>query len=225
MNAVRGLPVVAAAWLLVAIAVGCGGESVDNSELGMAQRFIHSQVGYEISCTSVGARGDRHVWRCEGGGIEECWTTRKLGGTSVNWGRRSRSEDLLKGCPPPQPPPPEEWEDTSPAESTESAPDDSDYSPEEDLAAIELGHRPDADELELKRIAYLLDQMEIECPANTRRQLADFTANVILQLEDAGVEAGPIEILSDVRESSSLREFDDCLDLFALYTILRKEQG
>lgn len=75
------------------------------------------------------------------------------------------------------------------------------------------------------RAAYLLDRMEEECPANTRRQLADYTANVILQLEDAGVSAEPIEILSDVRESSTLQAVDDCLDLFALYTILRKEQG
>ena len=99
------------------------------------------------------------------------------------------------------------------------------YAPEDDLATIQLGHRPDADDSTLLRITYLLDRMQEECPANTRRQLADFTANVMRQLEAVGVAATPKEILTDVRESSSLQEFDDCLDLFALYTILRKEQG
>jgi len=89
---------------------------------------------------------------------------------------------LLKGCPPPPQP-----EETTPIEtgppSTETSEveprDDSAYAPEEDLAAIELGYRSDADNAKLRRIAYLLDRMEQECPTNTRRQLADFTANVV----------------------------------------------
>jgi hypothetical protein len=209
----------------LAVFVGCG---TDNSERAKAERFIQrTQTGYEISCTEIGARGDRDVWRCDGGLIAECWSTRKIGGDTVNWARPSRGKDLLKGCPPPQPDEttPIETEPT-PTETSESAPDDtSAYAPEEDLAAIELGYRPDADNSTLRRLTYLLDRMEEECPANTRRQLADYTANTILQLKDVGVTAEPIEVLSDVRESSTLQAVDNCLDLFALYTILRKEQG
>lgn len=98
-------------------------------------------------------------------------------------------------------------------------------SPDENLAIIELGHRPDSDSSILLRITYLLDRMQEECPTSTRTQLADYTANVMLELEKVGVEAQPREILTDVRQSSSLRAFKDCLDLFTFYTILRKEQG
>jgi hypothetical protein len=67
--------------------------------------------------------------------------------------------------------------------------------------------------------------MQADCPANTRTQLADFTANSLLQLEEVGIDATPTEILADVRESSSLGVSDDCLDVFALYVLLRKDQG
>ena len=67
--------------------------------------------------------------------------------------------------------------------------------------------------------------MEAECPANTRTQLADFTANSMLQLEKVGIDATPTEIITDVRESSSLGVMDDCLDVFALYVLLRQDQG
>ena len=71
----------------------------------------------------------------------------------------------------------------------------------------------------------MLTAMQQDCPGNTRRQLADFTANTLVQLEDAGVDASPSEILADVRQSSSLEATNNCLDLFALYAILRREQG
>jgi hypothetical protein len=67
--------------------------------------------------------------------------------------------------------------------------------------------------------------MQADCPANTRTELADFTANSMLQLEAAGVQAAPTEILSDVRESSSLQAFDNCLDVFASYVLLKRDMG
>ena len=70
----------------------------------------------------------------------------------------------------------------------------------------------------------LLDQMQGDCPANTRTQLADFTANSMVELKSAGVEATPTEILSDVRESSSL-QVSDCLQLFAAYVLIKKDTG
>jgi hypothetical protein len=70
----------------------------------------------------------------------------------------------------------------------------------------------------------LLDRMENECPTNDRTQLSDFTANVMVELDKVGVDATPTEILEHVRQSSSLRQIDDCLGLFATYAILRREQ-
>ena len=46
-----------------------------------------------------------------------------------------------------------------------------------DLATIELGSRPSSDDSTLQLISSLLDQMESDCPSNTRTELADFTAN------------------------------------------------
>ena len=66
--------------------------------------------------------------------------------------------------------------------------------------------------------------MQGDCPANTRTQLADFTANSLLELKAAGVGATPTEILSDVRESSSLG-VSDCLQLVVAYVLLKKDMG
>ncbi len=107
--------------------------------------------------------------------------------------------------------------DASPSYSSSQA--------DEDLATIELGHPPDRDDSTLLRITNLLNNMQADCPANTRTQLADFTANSLLRLEKAGIDATPTEILTDVRESSSLGVSDDCLDVFALYVLLRQDEG
>lgn len=96
------------------------------------------------------------------------------------------------------------------------------YTP--DLAGIQLGYRPDADNATLKRLASQLDIMEADCPSNTRRNFADYTANVLLQLEDSGIKAKPTEILGDVMQSADLGTTSDCLDLFAAYVILRRHE-
>ena len=106
--------------------------------------------------------------------------------------------------------------------STDSAPTTT--TPEENLAIIQIGHKPDSDDSTLLRITYLLDRMEEECPANTRTQLSDLTAGSQIELKKAGVKATPIES-HHVRQSSSLRQADDCSDLFVAYVLLKSDTG
>lgn len=202
--------------LMLAAISGCGGEELTPAaeREGDAEGFIEWRLGHPLDCSLLGTGKTGRVWHCSGSGLDECWTTKILGsGTHINHAERSEGGDLLKSCPVVLP---DEFELPEGTSSDPAA---------EDLYAIEFGHEPDGDELEFKRIVFLLDRMQEECPANTRTELADYTANVMLQLEDAGVEAKPIEILEDVRESSTLREFAACLDLFTFYTLLRRDQG
>ena len=52
-------------WLFCLV-VGCGG-SAQPTPKSTAEWFIHSDVGYDVTCTAVGRNRDRQVWRCVGG--------------------------------------------------------------------------------------------------------------------------------------------------------------
>jgi hypothetical protein len=77
----------------------------------------------------------------------------------------------------------------------------------------------------LLEIASLLDAMESDCPTNTRRELADFTANTLEELAGVGITATPTEILRDVGMSTELGALGDCLDAFVYYVTLRQGGG
>lgn len=97
-------------------------------------------------------------------------------------------------------------------------------SPDANLTIIELGHRDDGSRTH-RRIATLLDLTQADCPNDSREQLADMTANTITLLDEAGVKAAPVEILEDIRESSSLRISPSCVNYFAMYAALRRDVG
>lgn len=96
--------------------------------------------------------------------------------------------------------------------------------PDTNLTIIEQGHQDDSTRT-YRRIATLLDLTQSDCPDDSREHLADMTANVIMQLDEAGVSASPIEILEAVRESSSLRMYTSCGDYFGMYLALRRDVG
>ena len=100
------------------------------------------------------------------------------------------------------------------------------HSPE-DLATIELGHRPSADDATLRQISVLLDKLRV-C-ANTRRQLVDFTADAYQGLDDAGIHESPTEILEvvtrGINEPDALPPDKDCEVNFLIHVALRKSAG
>lgn len=99
-------------------------------------------------------------------------------------------------------------------------------SPEADLAAIQLGHRPRRSNSTLKRLASLLDILEADCPANTRRDLADLTVNSLRDLEHSGISAAsPTQILGGVLGSEYMGAASDCSRFFKHYVTLRRHEG
>jgi hypothetical protein len=116
------------------------------------------------------------------------------------------------------------------ADNTSSLADDnpSDNGPDNDLVGIELGRQPATDDPTLIRLGSMLDALQVVCTANTRTQLADFTANVILLLDEDGVELKPTQVLEDAVTASDAYaaggsgEALDCASLFALLVPLYK---
>jgi hypothetical protein len=195
-----------------------GEEAFDPTSREQAEEAISDYAGYDTVCqsavlyTSSSERRSTSLWKCTTvGGATSCCETRNVpGGENVGSAECPRSREPSPGAT---------------AESPLPTPSPSDSSAAADLAAVELGFRPDSDDPTLLRIARELSAMAADCPSNTERELADYTANTLLQLEDAGLSPTPSEILADVRQSTSLREFSDCLDVFVLYATLRKGGG
>lgn len=98
-------------------------------------------------------------------------------------------------------------------------------SPEAHLAAIQLGRRPDHVNSTVKRFASMLDILEADCPANTRRNLADFTVTSLRDLHDSGISATPTQILGGVLGSSDIGALADCSRFFARYVTRRRDDG
>lgn len=214
--------------LAATLLAGCGDASPDGASTAEAEKVISQRAGHTVTYEPVSLiRSEREILQPEGGAREEVWKCKSDRGVHC-WATAYSAEglyvsnpqvgELVLRCP--------EYS-ASPAATPEAEPasatdDTSAYTPEEDLAAIELGYRPSSDNSTLQQIAGILDNIEADCPANTRRQLADFTANTIQVLDDAGISATPTQVLVDVQQSSSLGAFRDCLDVFALYAQLRK---
>ena len=99
-------------------------------------------------------------------------------------------------------------------------------SPEADLAAIQLGRRPRRFNSTLKRIAALLDILEADCPANTRRDLADLTVDTLRDLRHARISgATPTQILGGVLGSETMGAASECSGFFKRYVTRRRDEG
>jgi hypothetical protein len=216
-NVGSGVRLLVLAGLVFTLAA-CGGGGDDSPEpltQAKAQNLIAQDAGHAVLCveevdvSKLDLFDDLQVWKCQNKGKTECWGTRidEFDGPYVE-GRDIAA--LVPGCP-----------EYDPSEAAGTADESGAASPEEDLAAIQLGRRPSSDDSTLRQISSLLDTMQADCPKNTRRQLADFTANTILLLEDKGISANPAEVLSDVAQSTDLGAISDCRDVFALYVTTR----
>jgi hypothetical protein len=98
-------------------------------------------------------------------------------------------------------------------------------SPEGRLAAIQPVQRPDRLDSTVKRLASMLDILEADCPANTRRDLADLTVKSLHELERSGISASPTQILGGVLGSSDIGALSDCSRFFARYVTRRRHEG
>jgi len=216
--------------LAVVSLVGCGEDSARRLAKEEAEGLVGRESGAKVvSCGAIDdvevgnppLGKDRQVWRCVLGQVnEECWETGfAKDGTPFALGPDvSHAVEGIAICPEFEaapPPPPEDlpYVNTDP------------YGPEGDLAKIELGYRASADNGILKVIGEMLSEMKEDCPGNTRRELADFTANALLLLEDGGVKAAPTEILADVSSASVGAGYTTCRDLFVTYVITRTDGG
>ena len=221
------------------LAVGlsaCGGD--DPPEQLTRQevvRVVTEESGRKASCSTrvIAERvsDNAEVWIRKVAGKEACWEIDFKGSTPytvdpASFARQETVGWLIGACPEylgndPEPPVDRSPESSSPQPRARVvAPDPN--GPEGDFATIESGSRPSADDATLISISSLLDAMEVDCPKNTRTQLADFTANAYERLN--GV-ATPREILRDVSLSTDLGAFSDCLDVFVQYVLLREGGG
>jgi hypothetical protein len=98
-------------------------------------------------------------------------------------------------------------------------------SPEFRLAAIQLGHRPGQANPTLRRFASILDILEGDCPANTRRDLGDLTATSLRELRGAGIVATPNEILGAVLGTTDMGSRSECSGFFERYVTRRRHGG
>jgi hypothetical protein len=101
--------------------------------------------------------------------------------------------------------------------------DEAPSGPDNDLATIELGHRPSATDETLIEVRSMLDTLEAVCTGNTRLQIADATAGVIKYLDEKeDVDVTPTQVMEDAITASDAwaagnQSGDlDCRDLFAL---------
>jgi hypothetical protein len=112
----------------------------------------------------------------------------------------------------------------SPARDTHN-PAISTQSPEFRLAAIQLGHRPGQANPTLRRFASILDILEADCPANTRKGLGDLTTKSLRELRRAGIAATPNQILGAVLGSTDMGSRSGCSGFFERYVERRRNGG
>ncbi len=98
-------------------------------------------------------------------------------------------------------------------------------SPEFHLAAIQLGHRPGQTNPTLRRFASVLDILEADCPANTRRELGDLTTKSLHELRGGGIAATPNQILGAVLGSTDMGSRSECSGFFERYVERRRNGG
>ncbi len=98
-------------------------------------------------------------------------------------------------------------------------------SPEMLLTSIQPAQRPDHVDSTLKRFASLLDILAADCPANTRRGLADLTVASIRKLRHAGIEATPTEVLGGVVGATGIGATAQCSGFFRRYATERRTRA
>ncbi len=114
------------------------------------------------------------------------------------------------------PPPPRAHADTVVFSAT---------SPETLLATLQLGVRPDHANSTVKRFSGLLDIFIADCPANTRRGLADLTVRSVRTLRRDGIPATPTEVLGGVLGFADIGATADCSRFFTRYIVQRRQVG
>ena len=95
-------------------------------------------------------------------------------------------------------------------------------SPEFQLMTIQLGHQPGLANPKLLRFATILDILEADCPANTRRQLGDLTIKSLRELRSAGIAATPNEVLGGVLGTPDMGSRAECSGFFERYVARRR---
>lgn len=98
-------------------------------------------------------------------------------------------------------------------------------SPETRLAALQLGLRPDHANSTVKRFSALLDILGADCPADTRRRLADLTVRSVTALRHGGIAATPTEVLGGVLGTVHIGATADCSGFFSRYAAERRKAG
>jgi hypothetical protein len=96
-------------------------------------------------------------------------------------------------------------------------------SPEARLAAIQLGYLPRWKDSTTRRFVFLLDVLGADCPADTRRDLADLTVRSIRELHDSGIPASPTQVLGGVEGAEQIGALPDCSAFFESYVDLRRK--
>jgi hypothetical protein len=98
-------------------------------------------------------------------------------------------------------------------------------SPETRLATLQLGLRPDHANSTVKRFSGLLDIFIADCPANTRRGLADLTIRSVTALRRDGIQATPTEVLGGVLGFVDMGATAECSAFFERYVTRRRRDG
>ena len=97
--------------------------------------------------------------------------------------------------------------------------------PDNDLATIELRHRPSADDSTLAKISSILDDLQEVCTGNTRVQLADAVTHVVGTLGEKDVRVTPTQVLEAARTGSEVfgpYPVDECRPMFGVLIQLYK---
>ncbi len=95
--------------------------------------------------------------------------------------------------------------------------------PAAELTALQLGHHPGPQNAMLRRIDSLLELLEADCPADTRRRLERLTLRSIRELRAAGLAAAPNGVLGGVVGSQTIGSTQDCAVFFRRF--VAKEKG
>jgi hypothetical protein len=86
-----------------------------------------------------------------------------------------------------------------------------------DLTAVQLGHRPGPRNAMLRRIDSLLELLEADCPADSRRELGALTRETIATLRKDGISVAPNGVLGGVVGSQTIGSTAHCRGFFDAY--------